>query len=129
MITRLFPEAADARLDHAWCGVLGVPRDWCSTVHLDHGSGLGWAGGYVGHGVTTTNLAGRTLADLVLRQDTELTRLPWVGRQVRRWEPEPLRWLGVQLIYTLFRAADRAENDRSLTTSRYARLAELISGR
>jgi glycine/D-amino acid oxidase-like deaminating enzyme len=129
MISRLFPDAADARLDHAWCGVLGVPRDWCSTVHLDHASGLGWAGGYVGHGVTTTNLAGRTLADLVLRQDTELTRLPWVGRQVRRWEPEPLRWLGVQLIYTLFRAADRAENDRSLGTSRYARLAELISGR
>jgi glycine/D-amino acid oxidase-like deaminating enzyme len=129
MITRLFPEAADARLAHAWCGVLGVPRDWCSTVHVDHTSGLGWAGGYVGHGVTTTNLAGRTLRDLVLRQDTELTRLPWVGRQVRQWEPEPLRWLGVQLIYALYRAADRRENDQTLHTSRYARVAGLISGR
>ena len=129
MISRLFPDAADARLEHAWCGVLGVPRDWCSTVHVDHASGLGWAGGYVGHGVTTTNLAARTLRDLVLRQDTELTRMPWVGRQVRQWEPEPLRWLGVQLIYTLYRAADRRENDRSLRTSNYARLADLISGR
>jgi hypothetical protein len=79
--------------------------------------------------VTTTNLAARTLRDLVLRQDTELARMPWVGREVRQWEPEPLRWLGVQLIYTLYRAADRRENDRTLRTSNYARLADLISGR
>ena len=42
-----------------------------------------------------SNLAGRTLADLVLGRDTELTRLPWVGHRSPRWEPEPLRWLGV----------------------------------
>ncbi|MFI9590447.1 NAD(P)/FAD-dependent oxidoreductase [Nonomuraea sp. NPDC052265] len=129
MLVKLFPAAADARVQHSWCGVLGVPRDWCSTVHLDHASGLGWAGGYVGSGVTTTNLAGRTLRDLVLRHDTELTALPWVGRQVRQWEPEPLRWAGVQLIYTLFRAADRHENDRGTGTSLYARLGNLVSGR
>ncbi|MCW2945542.1 MAG: dependent oxidoreductase [Actinoallomurus sp.] len=129
MLGNLFPAAADARVDHAWCGVLGVPRDWCSTVHVDHDSGVGWAGGYVGTGVTTTNLAGRTLRDLVLHRDTELTRLPWVGRQVRQWEPEPLRWAGVQLIYALYRAADRRENDRLARTSNYARLAGLVSGR
>ncbi|MEO3803510.1 FAD-dependent oxidoreductase [Nonomuraea sp. B1E8] len=129
ILVKLFPAAADARVQHAWCGVLGVPRDWCSTVHLDHATGLGWAGGYVGSGVTTTNLAGRTLRDLVLRRETELTGLPWVGRQVRQWEPEPLRWAGVQLIYALFRAADRHENERGTTTSVYARLADLISGR
>jgi hypothetical protein len=83
----------------------------------------------VGSGVTTTNLAGRTLRDLLLRRDTELTALPWVGRQVRQWEPEPLRRTGVQLIYALFRAADRHENDRGTTTSAYARIANLISGR
>ncbi|GAA2092050.1 NAD(P)/FAD-dependent oxidoreductase [Actinomadura alba] len=129
MLGKLFPTAADARVDHAWCGVLGVPRDWCSTVHLDHDSGLGWAGGYVGNGVTTTNLAGRTLRDLLLHEETELTRLPWVDRRVRRWEPEPLRWIGVHLIYTLYRAADRRENHRLARTSNYARLAGLISGR
>ncbi|GAA2204933.1 FAD-binding oxidoreductase [Nonomuraea monospora] len=129
MLVKLFPAAADVRVQHAWCGVLAVPRDWCSTVHLDHASGLGWAGGYVGSGVTTTNLAGRTLRDLVLRRESELTGLPWVGRQVRQWEPEPLRWAGVQLIYALFRAADRHENERIATTSAYARLANLISGR
>jgi hypothetical protein len=109
--------------------VLGVPRDWCSTVDVDHETGLGRAGGYVGTGVATTNLAGRTVRDLVLREETELTGLPWVGRDVRPWEPEPLRWTGVQLIYALYRAADRRENQGLEHTSRYARLAGLISGR
>ncbi|GAA1508552.1 FAD-binding oxidoreductase [Sphaerisporangium rubeum] len=129
ILRTLFPAAAGAKVHHSWCGVLGVPRDWCSTVDLDHRTGLGWAGGYVGSGVTTTNLAGRTLRDLVLRRDTELTALPWVGRRVRRWEPEPLRWIGVQAIYALFRAADRAERSGPPRTSAYARLAGLISGR
>ena len=68
--------------------------------------GLGWAGGYVGHGVTATNLAGRTLADLVLDQRTALTELPWVGHRSRNWEPEPLRWIGVRGMYLAYKAAD-----------------------
>ena len=87
----------------------GIPRDWCASVGLDRSTGLAWAGGYVGDGVATTNLAGRTLRDLVLGQDTELTRLPWVGHRSRRWEPEPLRWLGVNAGLRAMRFADREE--------------------
>ncbi len=90
----LFPVLSTARITHAWGGALGVPRDWCASVGLDGETGLAWAGGYVGDGVSTTNLAGRTLRDLVLGRTTDLTRLPWVGHRSRRWEPEPLRWLG-----------------------------------
>lgn len=91
----LFPVLAGTRFTHAWGGPLGVPRDWHASVGLDRGTGLGWAGGYVGDGVSTTNLAGRTLRDLVLGEDTALTRLPWVGHRSPAWEPEPLRWLGI----------------------------------
>jgi glycine/D-amino acid oxidase-like deaminating enzyme len=91
----LFPAAAGARVTHRWGGPLGVPRDWTSSVGLDRRTGLGWAGGYVGDGVATSNLAGRTLTDLVLDRDSDLVRLPWVGHRSRRWEPEPLRWLGI----------------------------------
>ncbi|MFE3500118.1 NAD(P)/FAD-dependent oxidoreductase [Kitasatospora sp. NPDC059160] len=129
ILNDFFPAAAHARIDHAWAGVLGVPRDWCATVELDRASGLGWAGGYVGSGVTTTNLAGRTLRDLVLGRDTELTALPWVGHTVRRWEPEPLRWLGVQAMYAAYHAADRQEAAGRATTSPIARVADLVSGR
>ncbi|WP_405218724.1 NAD(P)/FAD-dependent oxidoreductase [Agrococcus sp. Ld7] len=124
----LFPDAARFPIAHAWSGVLGVPRDWSASVGLDRSTGLGWAGGYVGTGVTATNLAGRTLADLVLGNDTELVRLPWVGHRAKRWEPEPLRWLAVQGIYGAYGLADRLET-RGGHTSRVARVADVISGR
>ncbi|RXZ45811.1 FAD-dependent oxidoreductase, partial [Agromyces binzhouensis] len=104
-------------------------RDWAATVGLDPATGLGWAGGYVGTGVTATNLAGRTLRDLVLGRDTELTRLPWVNHRAKRWEVEPLRWLAVQAIYTAYHAADRAELRGRATTSPIARVADLVAGR
>ncbi|MFI9789035.1 NAD(P)/FAD-dependent oxidoreductase [Kitasatospora sp. NPDC051984] len=131
ILRKMFPAAAEARIDHAWSGVLGVPRDWCATVALDPATGVGFAGGYVGSGVATTNLAGRTLRDLTLRHlgkggRTELTELPWVGHRVRRWEPEPLRWLGVHALYAVYRHADRHEHAR---TSALATLADRISGR
>jgi glycine/D-amino acid oxidase-like deaminating enzyme len=130
LLRAMFPAAKDVPIDHAWCGVLGVPRDWCTTVNYDRASGLGAAGGYVGSGLSTTNLAGRTLADLVLGERSALTRLPWVNRRVRNWEPEPLRWLGVHALYALFRQADRREfRSGSPATSRVARFANLIAGR
>jgi len=129
LLRAFFPDAADVPIDHAWSGVLGVPRDWSASVGLDAATGIGWAGGYVGTGVTATNLAGRTLADLVLRRDTELARLPWVGHRARRWEPEPLRWTAVQTIYAAYRAADRAEaSSGSERTSVIAHAADLIAG-
>jgi hypothetical protein len=109
--------------------VLGVPRDWCATVGFDREQGIGWAGGYVGVGVSTAHLAGHTLADLALGRDTPRTRLPWVGHRVRRWEPEPLRWLGVRGLYALLRAADRAEARGSATAPRLAAAASRIMGR
>ena len=129
ILHRHFPAARDARIDHAWCGVLGVPRDWCATVGLDRATGIGWAGGYVGVGVSTSNLAGRTLADLARRQDTALTRLPWVNRRVRRWEPEPLRWLGVQGMYRLLHMADAREARLGGPPSKLAALGAWLTGR
>ncbi len=128
ILLRLFPKLKGVRIDHAWCGVLGVPRDWCTTAGFDAAKSIGWAGGYVGLGVSSSNLAGRTLADLVLKRDTELARLPWVNRTVRRWEPEPLRWLGVHTMYQLYKIADRREAEGLGRTSRLARFADKLTG-
>ncbi len=130
ILHRHFPAARPYRVVHAWCGVLGVPRDWCATVGFDAATGMGFAGGYVGTGVSTSNLAGRTLADLALNRDSDLTRLPWVNRKVRKWEPEPLRWLGVHGMYALLNAADRAEARPGVTRpSGLATLGNLLTGR
>ncbi|MFF7298465.1 FAD-dependent oxidoreductase [Streptomyces sp. NPDC008265] len=130
LLFSFFPALTGTEITHAWSGVLGVPRDWCAGVTLDRTSGLGWAGGYVGSGVATANLAARTLRDLVLDEPTELTTLPWVGHRVRRWEPEPLRWLGVHALYAAYRTADRHESTTHRpTTTPLAHLADRISGR
>jgi glycine/D-amino acid oxidase-like deaminating enzyme len=96
---------------HRWGGPLGIPRDWMPSVGL--AGGIGWAGGYVGDGVAATNLAGRTLTDLITGRDTELTCLPWVGHRSRRWEPEPLRWLGVNAGLRATAALDAWDRFRS----------------
>ena len=105
----LFPVLRDVAVEHHWGGPLGVPRDLHAGVRLDRSTGLAFAGGYVGDGVATSNLAGRTLADLITGADSELVRLPWVGHRSRRWEPEPFRWLGVNAVRLAADVADRVE--------------------
>lgn len=85
-LAQLFPVLRDVGITHRWGGPLGIARDWQACVGLDRATGLAWAGGYVGDGVSTANL--------ITGRDTELTMLPWVGHRSRAWEPEPLRWLG-----------------------------------
>lgn len=108
----LFPITKDAAITHCWGGPLAVPRDWTASVHFNRATGMGTAGGYVGDGLSTTNLAGRTLADLVLGVDSALIHLPWVGHSSPRWEPEPLRWLGVNAGRCLYGFADSSERLR-----------------
>jgi glycine/D-amino acid oxidase-like deaminating enzyme len=115
----LLPGLGAATFTHAWGGNLGIPRDWYPSVSFDRASGLAQAGGYVGDGVATSNLAGRTLADLITGRRTDLVTLPWATRQSPAWEPEPLRWLGVNVGTVAFAVADRAES-RSGRPSRLA---------
>ena len=129
LLHRFFPTLSEVPIAHGWAGVLGVPRDWAAGVTYSRETGLGAAGGYVGTGVASANLAGRTLADLILGVDSELTRLPWVGHTARRWEPEPLRWVAVHSIYTAYRWADRLEERGGTTLPLPARVADLIAGR
>ena len=114
-LLEFFPGLDGVRFTHAWGGAMGVSRQLSPAVCFDEPAGLGWAGGYFGDGVTAASLAGRTLADLVLKRDTDRTRTPWVNppgiRSLRRkrWEREPLRWMGIQARAQWMRWTDHAE--------------------
>ena len=108
-LVELFPVLRDVRITHQWGGAVGAPRDWTCSVGLDQMTGLAWAGGYVGDGVATTNLAGRTLADLITGTASPLVDLAWVGHRSRNWEPEPLRWMGINAMVRLPGGADAYE--------------------
>lgn len=105
----LFPPLASARFTHAWGGNLGIPRDWYPSVTFNRAAGFGQAGGYVGDGVSTAFMAGKTLAAEILNLDSDVRTLPWVGRHSPKWEPEPLRWLGVNAVTQAFAQSDRNE--------------------
>lgn len=125
----MFP-GVDAEPADSWSGVLAVARDWNARITIDEPGRFVAAGGYVGHGVAATNLAGRTIAAAVTGADDELLTLPWVGHRSRGWEPEPIRWLGARSIYLGYRLADRHEaHSGSDATSPVARLADAVSGR
>ena len=127
-LVELFPVLRGVPISHRWGGPLGIARDWHASVGLDRDTGIAWAGGYVGDGVSTTNLAGRTLADLITGRGTDLTALPWVGHRSRRWEPEPLRWLGANAGLRAMTWADAAEERRG-RPSRMASVVTAMMGR
>lgn len=105
-LTSWFPALEGVRLAARWGGPLAMPRDWMPTFHLDPMTGVGGAYGYTGQGVATSNLAGRVLADLVVHGRTPHEDLPMVGHRPRRWEPEPLRWLGARVVQQGLARAD-----------------------
>lgn len=126
-LVELFPAAADAAITHSWGGPAGVPRDWHASVAFDPTTRIARAGGYVGDGLSTTNLAGRTLADLLTGRESELTRLPWVGHESPNWEPEPLRFVGATLGMLGISLAD-AEERLTRRSSLIARLMGPLVG-
>jgi glycine/D-amino acid oxidase-like deaminating enzyme len=121
-LREMLPQLGDFKITHDWGGVLAIPRNMITMTSFDPKTGIASAGGYTGEGVCATNMAGRTLRDLILERDTELTALPWVGPPSRRWEPEPIRWLGVNAGISLCRSADYFER----VTGRPARTIDRI---
>ena len=127
-LVEMFPAVRGHKITHRWGGVLGIPRDWHASVGYDPASGIAHAGGYVGDGVATTNLAGRTLRDLILGTDSDLTALPWVGHVSPRWEPEPLRWLGVNAGLRAMTVADVEETATGKGSLVARAVAPLVGG-
>lgn len=126
-VGELFPQLGRVEFTHRWGGPIGVHRDWFPSVRFDPRSGLGSAGGYVGDGVSTTNLAGRTLADLIREEKSDITALAWVGHESPRWEPEPLRWAGINAGLRSMAVADLLE-ERSGRPSRLAGFVGRLTG-
>lgn len=105
-------------IDARWGGPLGMPRDLHPYVEVDHDSGLGALGGYTGDGVVLSFVAANAIADAITqpREPTEFSSLYFVNRRRRTWEPEPLRWLGINAALSLAARADHAEERRGRTS-------------
>jgi glycine/D-amino acid oxidase-like deaminating enzyme len=127
-LLEFFPQLVDAEITHRWGGTLGITRDWWPSVTREPDSGVITAGGYAGDGVALTNLAGRTVAAMVTDPSSHLLRLPWVGHRSPAWEPEPLRWVGINAGMRLARSIDAKELVSGRPANRRDRIMRRITG-
>ena len=101
LLLACLPQLQPVAVTHAWGGTLGIPRSGSPHAVLDPATGFACLGGYTGEGVGAANLLARSLVDLILERNSDLARMPWcqrlpIAKALRRWEPEPLRWLGIR---------------------------------
>ncbi len=108
LVREWFPMLKDVKFTHEWGGPVGMPRDWMPMATFDPDTRIATARGYTGQGVSTTNLLGRILAELISGNRSELTQLPVAQRRSPNWEIEPLRWLAVRYMQNAFFRIDAA---------------------
>lgn len=107
---RRFPELRDVPIDGRWGGWVDMSVDSLPSIHRFGRSGeLLMACGFSGHGLSFGTEVGRRLAAAAL---DDAPTGPLLGRRVRRWPIEPVRWIGARATIALLdrrnRALDRA---------------------
>jgi glycine/D-amino acid oxidase-like deaminating enzyme len=105
----LLPGLAAARVEHAWGGPIDVSADHLPVFGTVPGTRIHYGAGYTGNGVGPSWLGGQILASLVLGADDEWSRLPLVGRQIRKLPPEPLNFLGGTVVRAAMLAVEEAQ--------------------
>ncbi|WP_298207471.1 FAD-binding oxidoreductase [Ferrimicrobium sp.] len=108
-LLELLPGLGGIEFTDFWGGTLGVTRDWFPRIDADQTSGLIKVYGYAGDGVAMTNLMGRLVAQKLISPQ----ELPAVHaifeRAPRQWEPEPLRYLGINAGLAMTQLVDSCE--------------------
>jgi glycine/D-amino acid oxidase-like deaminating enzyme len=108
-LRHLLPDLAEAKITHAWGGPIDVSSDHLPFFGTLPGKRIHYGAGYSGHGVGPSWLGGQIVARLVLGEDDELTRLPFVTRRVPKLPPEPIKRLGGGLVRASILAVEEAE--------------------
>ncbi|MBJ7471562.1 MAG: FAD-dependent oxidoreductase [Solirubrobacteraceae bacterium] len=125
-LREVWPQTEGVAIEHRWSGSLAVPRDWCASCGVDRATGIGWLGGYAGHGVAATFVLARSLAAQLRGVPDPAGPQPWTLHRARGWEPEPLRWLASQAIVRVLGSADEVEQAGG--TARRAHLVHRFTG-
>jgi glycine/D-amino acid oxidase-like deaminating enzyme len=123
LVQQWFPVLKGVRFTHSWGGAVAITRDWEPYVQFDPDSGFGRLGGYAGDGVTMSYVAAKIIANLIKNTSNPITQLHFVNRELRSWEPEPLRYFAVNSLVKLSGLADTEEK----ITSRPSMVSRIIA--
>ncbi|MBD2837839.1 FAD-dependent oxidoreductase [Pseudomonas sp. JM0905a] len=111
-MARLLPEVAQAGFAKSWGWPIDVSADrlpFFKTLRR----GIYYGGGYSGHGVNATWIAGRCLSSLVLGVKDQWSQSPFCARKVPRLPPEPFKYIGANAIrWGILRCEEAEEVER-----------------
>lgn len=105
---RHFPQLAGLRFPFAWGGPIASTTRLTPFFGVYRGR-IAYGLGYTGHGIGTTRVAGRILAELSLGRRGGLTELAMVRHTPFPYPPEPLRSLAVRAVTRALRRVDAGE--------------------
>jgi glycine/D-amino acid oxidase-like deaminating enzyme len=123
-LDRFFPQLADVPLADAWGGAIDISPDRLPLIGSTRGGRIHYAHGFSGNGVGPAHFAGRILAALLDEPRSELATLPILNRDVRRFPPEPFRFVGARLIREALVRRDEAQD----AGGRGSPLVRLVAG-
>jgi len=83
----LFPNLSNIKFDYQWGGPVSVNMDMTPEIGFIGDERVVYAAGCIGHGVSLTQLNGRTIADLLQGKQTELTDFWIINRKAIPWPP------------------------------------------
>jgi glycine/D-amino acid oxidase-like deaminating enzyme len=107
-----FPVLGDAKVAHFWGGWIALTLDFLPVLGVTGAQrNVLYGLGYAGHGVAQATQMGAMIADRI--QGREHDGEAALRRRVLSWPPEPLRWLGGNLLNGVLSAIDR-RTDRQI---------------
>jgi glycine/D-amino acid oxidase-like deaminating enzyme len=103
------PQLGELRFPYAWGGPIASTTRFTPFFGSAAGGRIHYGLGYTGHGIASTRLAGRILADLALDRRSELLDLKMVRSKPVPFPPEPLRGWAIQAVTRQLRRMDAGE--------------------
>ena len=107
----IYPALASVEPETSWIGpidrsMIGLPF----FSALESSPEIVYGVGYSGNGVGPSVIGGRILASLALDREDEWSRSGLVGGQLGRFPPEPLRYVGGQIVRSAVARKEAAED-------------------
>ncbi len=106
-VEQIFPPLHRIKFTHRWGGPVSVTLDMAPAMGYLGDRRIVYSLGCLGHGVSLTHLNGRTVADLILERQTDLTDTFFVNRKTIPYPPEPIRNLVSRAILGYMHLEDR----------------------
>jgi glycine/D-amino acid oxidase-like deaminating enzyme len=109
-LRRLLPALAGVKVEYGWGGPIDISVDGFPFVRRSRRGPIYSAGGFSGHGVNATYIAGQTLASLCVGRSDSWSAGPLVREASASFPPEPMRYVGASAIRSAILAVEEADD-------------------